>query len=187
MSLSAPLEQRSEGKCELCQSTDQLDTFQVPPKMADEVENQVAICPVCLAQIEDPSTIDANHWRCLNDSIWNPNPAVQVIAFRQLNNLIKEAWAQDLLGMIYMEEDTRYWAENPGDAAIVHKDSNGHILQNGDSVTLIQDLNVKGANFTAKRGTAVRRIRLVQDNAEHIEGKIDGQHIVILTKYVRKN
>jgi protein PhnA len=47
-------------------------------------------------------------------------------------------------------------------------------------------LDVKGANFTAKRGTAVRNIRLVHDNPEQIEGKINGQGIVILTQYVKK-
>jgi len=66
------------------------------------------------------------------------------------------------------------------------KGRNGHTLSAGDTVTLIQDLNVKGSSITAKRGTAVRRIRLDPNNAEYIEGKVDGQHIVILTKYVKK-
>ncbi|MEY3438144.1 MAG: hypothetical protein RL265_729, partial [Bacteroidota bacterium] len=72
------------------------------------------------------------------------------------------------------------------DDKIVHKDSNGAILQNGDTVTLTKELDVKGATFSAKRGTAVRNIRLVHDNAEQIEGKIEGQSIVILTQYVKK-
>ena len=45
---------------------------------------------------------------------------------------------------------------------------------------------MKGAGFTAKRGTSVRNIRLVKDNTEQIEGKINGQGIVILTQYVKK-
>jgi protein PhnA len=59
-------------------------------------------------------------------------------------------------------------------------------LENGDSVVLIKELDVKGATFSAKRGTAVRNIRLVADNPEQIEGKINGQSIVILTKFVKK-
>ncbi len=51
---------------------------------------------------------------------------------------------------------------------------------------LIKDLPVKGANFTAKRGTAVRGISLVADNPAHIEGRVEGQRIVILTEFVRK-
>jgi len=73
-----------------------------------------------------------------------------------------------------------------GEEAIIHKDVNGNILQAGDTVTLIKDLNVKGSSLTAKRGTAVRRISLVRDNAGQIEGKVEGQHIVILTQYVKK-
>ncbi|MEL7222252.1 MAG: alkylphosphonate utilization protein, partial [Bacteroidota bacterium] len=88
------------------------------------------------------------------------------------------------------DEDTLRWARAAGDdsteKAIQHIDSNGNLLKAGDTVVLIQDLKVKVANFTAKRGTAVRRISLDHDNAEHIEGKVDGQHIVILTKYVKK-
>ncbi len=53
-------------------------------------------------------------------------------------------------------------------------------------MVLIKDLPVKGAGFTAKRGTAVRGISLVHDNAGHIEGRVEGQRIVILTAFVRK-
>jgi protein PhnA len=91
--------------------------------------------------------------------------------------------------MMYLDEETLAWA-NSGlvekDEKIIHLDSNGIVLEAGDSVVLIQDLKVKGANFTAKRGTAVRRISLDPNNAEHIQGKVDGQHIVILTKFVKK-
>ena len=89
------------------------------------------------------------------------------------------------------ERETMNWARATGesDAAeeVKHLDSNGTVLQAGDTVTLIKDLNVKGANFIAKRGTAVRGISLVADNPEHIEGKINGQRIVILTKFVKKS
>ena len=67
-----------------------------------------------------------------------------------------------------------------------HKDANGAILNQGDNVVLIKDLPVKGAGFTAKRGTAVRGISLVADNPAHIEGRVEGQRIVILTQFVKK-
>jgi len=51
---------------------------------------------------------------------------------------------------------------------------------------LIKDLPVKGGGFTAKRGTAVTRISLVADNPTHIEGRVEGQRIVILTEFVKK-
>ena len=66
------------------------------------------------------------------------------------------------------------------------KDSNGTLLNEGDSVTVIKDLKVKGSSSTIKRGTVVKNIRLVIDNTDQVEGKIEGQQIVILTKYLRK-
>ena len=72
-------------------------------------------------------------------------------------------------------------------AVLALRDLGFRVLAAGDSVTLIKDLVVKGAGFTAKRGTAVRGISLVPDNAEQIEGRVEGQRIVILTKFVKKS
>ena len=191
MPLSRELTKRSESKCELCASTEGLDTYAVGPRSADKLEHTIAACPTCIAQADGNENLDHNHWRCLNDSMWAQEPAVQVMAYRMLHHLKSETdWAADLLDMMYLDEDTKEWAlagiEDTTDQ-VVHVDSNGHVLAAGDSVVLIQDLNVKGSSLTAKRGTAVRRIRLDPDNAEYIEGKVDGQHIVILTKYVKKS
>lgn len=186
MSVSTELQQRAESKCELCFAGSELHTYVVPPKAGESTDEQVAVCQTCLDQLDNPEQLDTDHWRCLNESMWTQVPAVQVVIYRLLKKLAGEDWALDLLNMIYLEEGTMEWAQSQGEAAILHVDSNGNQLENGDTVTLIQDLNVKGASFTAKRGTAVRRIRLVPDNAEHIEGKVEGQQIVILTKYVKK-
>ena len=179
---------RSNNQCELCGSTENLDIYRVEPET--HPNNEILICETCKKQIENPDTMDVNHWRCLNESIWSEVPAVQVISWRLLHRLKNESWPQDLLDMMYMDEETTEWAQATGEGndeeKVIHKDSNGAILENGDSVVLIKDLKVSGAGFTAKRGTAVRRISLVTDNPEHIEGKVEGQHIVILTKYVKK-
>lgn len=187
MSISKALNVRCESKCELCSSDKNLSTYNVPPKLGNTIEEQIACCEICLDQINDYSEIKINHWRCLNDAIWNPEPSVQVVAYRMLQKLKQENWAEDLLGMMYIEDSTLEWANNQSNEHnIIHKDSNGNILENGDTVVLIKDLNVKGSSLTAKRGTAVRRIRLDPNNEEYIEGKVDGQHIVILTKFVKK-
>ena len=188
MSISRELNKRSDAKCELCGNEENLSTYIVSPKSGEKLEEQIAICNTCLTQIEGDD-LDKNHWRCLNDSMWNGEPAIQVVSYRMLHRLNNESWAQDAINMIYMEPDTMEWAQEgieDESEKVIHKDGNGNILENGDTITLIQDLNVKGAGFTAKRGAAMRRIRLVHDNPEHIEGKIDGQHIVLLTKYVKK-
>lgn len=182
--------ERSENKCELCSATGQLAEFPVEPFEQADVSNHALLCQTCRGQLQNIDSLDSNHWRCLNDSMWNPNPAVQVLAYRLLHAMQAEGWPQDLLEMLYLDEETREWADKgliSGAAQVKHMDSNGVLLQAGDSVTLIKDLNVKGAGFTAKRGTAVRNISLVLDNPEQIEGKVNGQQIVILCQYVKKN
>lgn len=191
MSVEKELLARSEAKCELCESTENLSAFEVAPSDGS-ADQSILVCTTCKNQIEAPETIDPNHWRSLNNTMWNTNPAVQVMVWRMLNRLKNEGWPQDLLDMLYLDEETLAWAKATGEGddtsdAVVHKDSNGVTLQAGDTVVLIKDLDVKGATFTAKRGTAVRNISLVWDNAEHIEGRVNGQQIVILTKFVKKS
>jgi len=183
------LQARSEGKCELCGAADNLGVYAIPPASDGSADQSVLICSTCRSQIEHPEMVDANHWRCLNDSMWSQVPAVQVMAWRMLTRLRGEGWPQDLLDMMYLDDETRIWAEaESADEAdkVIHRDCNGAVLEAGDTVTLTKDLDVKGSSLTAKRGTAVRNIRLVQDNAEQIEGRVDGQQIVILTKFVKK-
>ncbi len=192
MSTEQALQARSESKCELCGATDDLAVYEVPPESDGSADQCILICNTCRNQIDHPEQMDVNHWRCLNDSMWNQTPAVQVMAWRMLTRLRAEGWPQDLLDMLYLDDDTQAWAQATGEGAsdndtIRHLDSNGAVLEAGDTVTLIKDLNVKGANFTAKRGTAVRGISLVADNPEHIEGRVNGQQIVILTKFVKKS
>lgn len=179
---------RSGNQCELCGSTEALDAHIVTPKTGEEAADAVWACAECRMQLADPTVADANHWRCLNEAMWSEEPAIQVTAWRILQALRSEGWPQDLLDMMYLSPEVEAWAKAAvfEAATIVHKDAHGAILEAGDTVTLIKDLNVKGANFTAKRGTAVRRIALDPDNANHIEGKVNGQHIVILTQYVKK-
>jgi len=191
MSVEEELKSRSDSKCELCNIAENLKVYEIPPQSKSTADDSVLLCGKCIEQIEKPESIDANHWRCLNDSMWSQIPAVQVMAWRMLTRLKDEGWPQDLLEMLYLDDETMSWAQATGEGSseeqIKHLDSNGAMLEAGDTVTLIKDLDVKGANFTAKRGTAVRGIALVEDNPEHIEGKVEGQRIVILTKFVKKS
>lgn len=182
------VEQRSGGKCEVCGNDQQTEIIAIGPHQGIGADEMICICNECKSQMEGTADIDESHWRCLNDAMWSKVPAVKVVAYRMLNKLKHLGWPQDLLDMFYADEDIMAWA-NAGmtdDSAPKHVDSNGVLLQSGDTVTLVKDLDVKGGGFTAKRGTAVRNIRLVHDNHEHIEGKVNGQSIIILTKYVKK-
>ncbi len=191
MKLEEHLKERSNNTCELSGLSEDLVVYMVPPYEDDSYERHAYISSKCKRQIENEEPTDANFWRCLNDSMWSEVPAVKVLAYRMLKRLRSEGWPQDLLDMIYLTDEELAWAKSFGDGIdeedrVIHKDSNGAVLSAGDSVTLIKDLNVKGAGFTAKRGTAVRNITLDPDNANHIEGKVEGQKIVILTQYVKK-
>lgn len=192
MSVESQLLQRCNSQCELCGNSDNIQVFAVEPSDGS-AEQSAMLCAQCRDQLSETSAIDVNHWRCLNDSMWNPAAAVQVLAWRQLAALSQqgETWAQELLDMMYMEEDTKAWAEalqtdTDDDDREPTLDSNGAILQAGDTVVLIKDLDVKGAGFTAKRGTAVRNISLT-NNPEHIEGRVNGVRIVLLTQYLKKS
>ena len=191
MKLEEQLQNRSGNKCELCQSGNPLKVYEVLPQSGNSPDNCIFICDKCRAQIDRKEELDSNHWKCLQEAMWSEVPGIQVVAWRMLNRLKQESWAMDSLDMMYLSDETLAWAKATGDhdndaAVELHKDCNGNLLQNGDSIVLIKSLDVKGSSLNAKMGTVVKNIRLVEDNTEQIEGKIEGQVIVILTKYTRK-
>lgn len=184
------LAKRSGNKCELCEATGSLKIYEVPPATGN-MDDAILVCPKCLAQIEKKEELDSAHWQCLTTSMWSEVPAVQVMAWRMLNRLSNESWAAEQLDMLYLDDEKLNWAKASGDhendsSVELHRDCYGAILQNGDNVVLTKSLDVKGSTVNAKVGTVVRNIRLVPDNKEQIEGRIEGQQIVILTKYLRK-
>lgn len=179
------LKERSGDLCELCSKNEATVAYTVSPKKDDAIENQVALCETCLQNIEAKD--QGFYWRVLEGSIWNPEPSVQALSYRILQNYKDEDWASGVLNMVDLDEDTVQWAMAGLEVAAVHTDAFGNVLVAGDTVVLTQALDVKGTSFSAPKGTVVKKIRLVHDNHEHIEGKINDQLIVILTKYVKQN
>lgn len=185
------IESRNSGRCELCSATDPLSVYEVPPAERAVAETGVCLCERCVRQIEKKEPLDSKHWRCLPDSMWSEVPAVQVLAWRLLQRLRGESWAAENLDVLYLSEELLDWAKATGDhdsdgEVELHQDCNGNLLENGDSVVLIKSLDVKGSTLNARMGTVVKNIRLVPNNTGQIEGRVEGQLIVILTKYVRK-
>ncbi|MES2800665.1 MAG: PhnA domain-containing protein [Bacteroidota bacterium] len=186
------LKERAGNQCELCGAKENLVTFTVEPGNSTKLEENVLICATCESQINKKSELDAGHWRVLNDSMWSEVLPVQILSWRMLNRLKMsgDSSAADLVDMMYLDDENLKWARATGEdreqeEKAKHLDSNGVELATGDNVVLIKDLDVKGAGFTAKRGTAVR-IRLVSDDPTMIEAKVNGQNIYILTEYVKK-
>ncbi|OCX66899.1 PhnA protein [Thioclava sp. SK-1] len=168
------LKARSGGVCEFCGAAPDLAAVTLTG-----TEQAVLLCATCRSDDAPPA-----HWRCLEGAAWSPEPAVQAMAWRRLG-AITEAWATQTRDTMMMEPEAQALADALS-LMVEHRDSNGVVLAQGDTVVLIKDLPVKGAGFTAKRGTPVRSISLVADNPDHIEGRVEGQRIVILTKFVKK-
>ena len=81
----------------------------------------------------------------------------------------------------------KHAAADAGEAQKVWKDANGNVLQDGDSVTVIKDLKVKGSSLVVKVGTKVKNIRLVEGDHD-IDCKIDGIGAMKLkSEFVKKN
>ena len=185
------LQNRSNGNCELCGSAEGVQLYSVQPQDNRTADNSIMICSKCQVQLDKKAPLDQEHWKCLTETMWSEVPGIQVTAWRMLNRLRAESWAADQLDMLYLDDENLAWAKATGDhendgSVDLHLDANGNQLQQGDTVILTRSLDVKGTSLNAKMGTVVKNIRLVEDNTEQIEGKIEGQVIVILTKYVRK-
>ncbi len=191
MNIEKFLTERSAGNCELCSSGANLSLYEVQPQSQSNSNNSCMLCATCIDQIDKKAELDVSHWQCLTSSMWSEIPAIQVLSWRMLNRFKNESWASESLDMIYLDEDNLAWAKAAGDedddgSVALHKDTYGEVLKNGDTVILTKSLDVKGTSLNAKLGTVVKNIRLVPENTEQIEGKIEGQLIVILTKYVRR-
>lgn len=174
-------------QCDLCEAQEELKNFEVPYAPNNE---KIELCKKCLEEVAKESDLDTHHWRALGTTMWSEKPQVTAMAYRMLHKLNTEDWAQDLLSQIYLDDETLAWAKlgvsSPSDEGQKKTvDSNGTELLEGDSVTLIKDLEVKGAGFTAKRGTIVKGIRLT-DDPKFIEGKINGSMIVLVAAFLKK-
>jgi protein PhnA len=178
MKLEDMLTQRSSNKCELCGSATALKLYEVQPQDGRSEDNCIMICAKCEAQVEKKEELDGNHWKILSETMWSEVPGVQVVAWRMLNRLRNESWAADNLDLLYLDDEKLNWAKASGDhvndgSVDLHKDAYGVVLHSGDTVVLTKSLDVKGSTLNAKLGTVVRNIRLVENNTEQIEGRIE--------------
>ncbi|QFR50364.1 PhnA protein [Sulfurimonas lithotrophica] len=167
------------NKCDLCGSQEGLVEYVIEPS-----DKSVTLCSICNSQVAS-SELDENHFNCLNDSMWSEDSAVKVLSYILLNKLGR----QDMIDMMYLEEDEQKLADQAISAEenkLVYKDCNGVELKAGDSIVIMKDLDVKGAGFTAKRGTTVTRIALAPNDETHVEGRVNGTKIFLKTEFIKK-
>jgi protein PhnA len=192
-SVDAILRARGSEKCELCGASSGLVTHAVgPDDDVDDATRCVLVCDTCAPQLDVASELDVKHWFCLKESVWSDVPAVQVVSYRLLERMPHEGWATDLLGQVYLDDAVLAWAQAGASASgsgadVPTLDSNGAVLADGDSVTLIKDLDVKGTTFVAKRGTLVKNIRLIPDDPDNVEGRVNKIGLVLKTCFLKKS
>ena len=169
--------------CELCGSSEDVTLLELPVSDGSE-EQSVYVCANCKGQIES-GELDETHFNCLNDAMWSEIPAVKVMSYILWNKLGRS----DILDMMYMEEEEQKLADaaiNAEANKVVFRDANGVELHAGDSIVILKDLDVKGAGFTAKRGTTVTKIALPNDMDDHVEGRVNGTKIYLKTEFIKK-
>ncbi len=169
--------------CELCGSSEDVSVLELP--VSDGSEDQsIYVCANCKGQIES-GELDETHFNCLNDAMWSETPAAKIMSYILWNKLGR----QDMVEMMYLEEDELALAEQAINAEankVTFRDANGVELHAGDSIVILKDLDVKGAGFTAKRGTTVTRIALPNDMDDHVEGRVNGTKIYLKTEFIKK-
>jgi len=169
--------------CELCSSEENVSLVELPVSDSSE-EQSIYLCENCKTQIES-GDLDENHFNCLNDSMWSETPAAKIMSYILFSRLGR----QDMIEMMYLEEDELKLAEQAVNAEanqLVYRDANGVELKTGDSIVILKDLEVKGAGFTAKRGTTVTRIGLAPGDETHVEGRVNGTKIFLKTEFIKK-
>lgn len=176
------IKNRSGKTCEICGNNENLEVYFIK----DEIDFGANLCSECRSVVSEFNALNPSKYECLSTSMWSEIPAVKILSYQILNALKDESFARELLDILYIEDELKSLVKMPpsSDAAEVF-DSNGNKLSSGDSVSIIKDLEVKGANFTAKRGTTVKNIALNGVEGQ-IEGRVNGVKIVLLSKFLKK-
>jgi protein PhnA len=190
--MKAKLEKRANLQCELCSNPDHLEIYELPDDnniSKYDLDFNLLLCHECFGTLKNLEDVGENDLKFLNDSIWSEHKPVQALSYSLLHRIKdSHSWSRELLENVYLDDDMIKWAHSCIKEHILEelpKDSNNNILNNGDSVSIIKDLEVKGAGFTAKRGTIVKNISL-NGNIEQVEGRVNGTKIVLLSKFLKK-
>ena len=110
------LARRAKSRCELTGAAGvPLRAYEIPPVPADpDIERTLLISEECHDMLDHPARLAGRHWQCLAEAVWSEMPAVQVVAWRMLNELAKrEDWAREVLEEVFLDTDVEEWAKNP--------------------------------------------------------------------------
>ena len=113
--LGKDLARRAKSKCELTGASGvPLQAYEVPPVSDDpELERTLLISAACHEMLDFPKRLKGREWQCLAEVIWSEMPAVQVVAWRMLNELAKrEDWAREVVEEVFLDENVEAWAKS---------------------------------------------------------------------------
>lgn len=113
--LGKDLARRAKSKCELTGAAGvPLRPYEVPPvPLEPELDRILLLSEVCHEALARPASIDSREWHCLGEAIWSDFPALQVVAWRLLNQLAKrDDWARQVLDEVFLDPATEEWARS---------------------------------------------------------------------------
>ncbi len=167
---------RADNKCELCESEKNISIYEV--YKSDDNNGYTLLCENCKNQIESQN-YDENHFNCLNNTMWSEVPGIKILSYKIWQALGRS----DMADMMYLTDEEMAIANKKEE---IIKDASGNILKTGDSVSVIKDLEVKGAGRTIKRGTVVKNIRMC-DVEGHVSCKVSGiGQVYLKTEFLKK-
>ncbi|MBI9100092.1 MAG: hypothetical protein JEY91_16540 [Spirochaetaceae bacterium] len=109
------LVRRSGSSCELCGSVGTtLAIYEFPPVPKDpDYDRCLIICETCREQLDNPRKLHADHWRCLNNTVWSEVAVIQALSIRMLKTLAPEnSWAEELLEQVYPDPEVEEMADS---------------------------------------------------------------------------
>ena len=113
--LGKDLTRRAKSKCELTGASGiPLRPYEVPPVGEEpDIERTLLIFAECCEMLEHPERLAGRSWQCLAEAVWSVMPAVQVVAWRMLEELAKrEDWASEVLDGVFLDPEVEFWARS---------------------------------------------------------------------------
>ncbi|MBC8127344.1 MAG: phnA protein [Gloeobacteraceae cyanobacterium ES-bin-144] len=107
------LTRRAKSKCEITGAAGvSLRAYEVPPVAAEpDIERTLLISEICQEMLDHPARLAGREWQCLAEAVWSEMPAVQVVAWRMLNELAKrEDWAREVIEEVFLDPEVEQWA-----------------------------------------------------------------------------
>lgn len=109
------LVRRSGSSCELCSSSGvTLGIYELTPvPSTPDYDRCIFICEDCREQLNNPKNIKADHWRCLNNTLWSETAVIQALSIRMLKKIAeRHSWAEELLDQVYPDPEVAEMAES---------------------------------------------------------------------------